>query len=94
MKSLAIFGLTALAMIGCDDSSRETKQAAEEPHVLPEEHKEFVAEFNKLLERFPNAALRFKLADTGDEPIVRHVIIWKCKDVPGFGVDCKPEVLE
>ena len=62
--------------------------------MLPQEHKEFLDEFKNLLKKFPKAAQRFKLADMGDHPMAKHVIVWKCEDIGDFGVDCKPEVLE
>lgn len=94
MKNYSIFVLVAMAIVGCNDASRDLKQFGDKPYVPPAEHKEFFDDFNSLLKRYPKAAQRFKLADTGEQPAARHVIIWKCKDVPGFGVDCKPEVLE
>ena len=64
-----------------------------ETYTVPDEHKEFVDQFYNLLKKFPKAAKRFKLADMGDPPVERHVIVWKCRDLGGV-VDCKPEILE
>ena len=53
-------------------------------YVVPDEHKEFVAEFANLLGKFPKAAARYKLADLGEHLASSGHTELKCVELGGF----------
>jgi hypothetical protein len=109
MRTLAICGLTALTLLGGAVSAQDSNpsgqaggamaasdRSAEKPFVVPAEHQEFVAEFKSLLQKYPKAAERFRLAQLVEAPALpkSRPVIWKCEDFGEFGSDCRPVPIE
>ncbi|GAA1311946.1 hypothetical protein [Pseudonocardia xinjiangensis] len=64
-------------------------------YIFPEEHNNFLADYKELLQRYPEAAARFALADLGDRAAVpvsgpgAPVSIIECTPHVGGKVDCQ-----
>jgi hypothetical protein len=54
---------------------------------IPEEYKDFVAEVQSVLKKFPKASARYKLTDFGENP--RWSCPWDCDYQDPFA-DCRP----
>jgi len=54
--------------------SESFAQQRNTPYTVPDEHKDFVQQFNALLEKFPEAKKRFKLADVGNPDESREFV--------------------
>jgi hypothetical protein len=70
-----------------------SSQSQEESYAIPKEHMEFAEEFNSLLKKFPESALRYKLADMGKHDMAHPPIIWKCRELNGV-LECRPVFLD
>lgn len=68
--SLMILAFAVQAAV-LESFAQETKQPSN-TYTVPDEHKEFVHEFNVLIEKFPKAKMRFKLAEMGDAPLEKN----------------------
>ena len=55
-------------------------------YLIPDEHKEFVAEFQRLLSKYPKAATRYGLADLGDNHARTRVYEIECVALGGITV--------
>jgi len=54
--------------------------------VIPDEHKEFVAELQNLFSKYPKAASRYGLADLGDNHVRTRVYEMECVELGGFTI--------
>ena len=55
-------------------------------YVIPDEHKAFVAEHQKLLSKYPKAANRYGLVDLGDHHARTRVYVIDCLEIMGITV--------
>ncbi len=94
MRTLILCGFFAFALVACARSPDSPEPRTAKVHTVPEQHKAFVAEFQSLLKKHPEAAKRYRLADMGEGPRPKHLVVWKCEDIGEFGVDCKTEVVQ
>ena len=54
--------------------------------VIPDEHKEFVAELHNLFSKYPKAASRYGLADLGDNHVRTRDYELECVELGGFTI--------
>lgn len=77
----------ALVMQSVVTSSFAQDSKAPVGKPIPDEHKEFVAEVQNILKKYPKASARYKLTDFGENP--RWSCPWDCDYHDPFA-DCRP----
>ena len=63
---------------------------ANESYDFPSEHKDFLEAFQSLLKKYPRAAVRFALADLGENATVKAggpSTVWECRRTE-WGILC------
>ncbi|MGX1317496.1 hypothetical protein AB7M17_000949 [Bradyrhizobium sp. USDA 377] len=85
---LALVMQTAVTVSLAQDASKAVDVNGSVRKPIPEEDKDFVAEFESALRKFPRAAARYRLTDFGQNPV--WSCPWDCQGWPDGFVDCRP----
>jgi len=85
MRAISLILTLVMQSVITVSLAQDSKNTVGKP--IPEEHKDFVAEVENVLRKFPKAAARYKLTDFGENP--RWSCPWKCDYHDPFA-DCRP----